>query len=417
MSHLYLSSCSRSRFARSAGHFAALCGCCFAGWVGPEYRAIWTSSNEIQRSEDDIQQSICNSPVSGYSKLYVLNDVPAFCATPPHRFRRCKSMSDLECRSTGDVSFVPEQPPEGLHLEFRYTSGGIMSKYDIWSAVLESMAAVALSPWNAQIIGALTIPVDSEVEIRFVSSVNPPRFQSKTILWSMVEVFDFYNTQKRYSNCFLTTYNGRGPAAQILGVASIKSTLSSNPGLQPNSSALSLSNQTSVELEVPTLGLSPSAQASANQSRLSHTNPPIFRSDSQTMTGLQAGTLHLFLEYLNPGALISDKGFVTLMMNIIVFAAQHDPKNAPCGLVRSYNSAENYTFAIGPTSDAARDKLPWTIAVSAVGYLPAEMMKHGRNGRWAELTARIKWNGAWVGKILIIKGDHRPASSSLCETL
>ena len=83
-------------------------------------------------------------------------------------------------------------------------------------------------------------------------------------------------------------------------------------------------------------------------------------------------------------------------------------------LVRAYNSLENYTFVVGPTSDAAQNKLPWRLAIVAMGYLPSEMMRHGREGRWAELTGRIKLDGAWVGKILILKGDYRTSSLPSC---
>lgn len=323
--------------------------------------------------------------------------------------------SDFRLRSTTNISFDPEQPPDGLFVNFQYTSGGIMSKYDVWSAITQSIASVALLLWNAQIAGSLTTPVTPAVEIRFVSSVNPPRYQSKTIIWTLVEAFDYYNAQRHYSNCFLRTHIGRGSAAQNLGVASIRSTLSSLPGLRTNSSALSLANETSFELNSSTLALGTSTPASSNQSLLSQTNPSISQPDSQKPSNLQANHLSLFLEYLNPAAPINDKGFLTLIINTLIFAAQHDPKDAPSGLIRAYNSLENYTFVVGPTSDAARDRLPWKLATTAIGYLPSEMMKHGREGRWAELQGRIKLDGNWVGKILILKGDHRILSAASCE--
>ena len=324
-------------------------------------------------------------------------------------------MPDFGLSSTTDVSFDPEQPPEDLFVDFRYTSGGIMSKYDIWSAITESIAGVALLRWNAQIVGSLTTPVTPDVEVRFVSSVNPPRYQSKTIIWTLVEAIDYYNAQRHYASCFLRTHVGRGAAAQNLGVARVKSTMPALPGLRTNSSVLSLANETSFELNSSTLALGSSAQGSFNRSLLSDTDASILQSASQGTSNLQAVYLSLFLEYLNPGATISDKGFVTLIINTLVFAAQHDHKDAPSGLVRAYNSFENYTFVVGPTSNAARNKLPWKLAITAMGFLPSEMMRHGREGRWAELQGRIKFDGAWIGKILILKGDHRVSSSDSCE--
>lgn len=324
-------------------------------------------------------------------------------------------MSDVGLRSTTGVSFDPERPPDGLFIDFQYTSGGFMSKHDVWSAIIESIAAVAQLVWNEHIVGALKPPVTSNVEIRFVSSVNPPRYQSKTIIWTLVQALDYYDKQRHYANCFLRTHIGRGPATQNLGVASIRSTLPTSPGLQTNSSVLSLANETSFELNSSTLALGTSTQASFNRSLISDTDSSILQSDSQRTSNLQAGHLSLFLEYLNPAVTISDRGFVALIINTLVFAAQHDPKDAPCGLVRAYNSFENYTFVVGPTSDAARNKLPWKLAIAAMGNLPSEMMRHGREGRWAELQGRIKFDGNWVGKIFILKGDHRVPSPASCE--
>ena len=308
-------------------------------------------------------------------------------------------MSDFGTSSATGVSFDPERPPQDLSVDFRYTKGGMMSKYDVWSAITESIAGVGQLVWNGQVVGSMKMSVSPNVEVRFVSSVEPPRYQTKTIMWTLVEAFDYYNSQQHYANCFLKTHIGRGPAAQTLGVASIKSTLSTLPVLQTNSSALTLANETSFEPSSSTLALSTSTQTSSNQSLLS--------------SSLHVDTdLSLYLEYLKPSAAINDKAFFGLIINVLVFAAQHDPKSAPCGTVQAYNSMENYTFIVGPTSGAARTNLPWSIAIAAIGFLPSEMMRH--EGRWAELTGRIKLGGTWVGKILILKGDHRVPSAASC---
>ncbi len=238
---------------------------------------------------------------------------------------------DFGHSSTTGVSFVPEQLPDGLFIDFQYTSGGIMSKYDVWRAITGSIANIALLNWNREIVGLLTTQVTPNVEVRFVSSVNPPRYQSKTIIWTLAEVFEHYNSQRQYSSYFLRTRVGRGPAMQNLGIASIRSTLSTPPSLQTDSSALSLANNTSLlELNSSTLALgTSSAQAQFNQSLVSLPESSISQSDSQRTSSLQAGEISLFLQYLKPAATISDKGFFTSIIDTLVFAAQHDPKDAP----------------------------------------------------------------------------------------
>ena len=267
-----------------------------------------------------------------------------------------------------------------------------MSKYDIWIAITRAITDAAIQPWNAMIVGTLQYPVISNVRITFVSSVKPPRYQSKTIIWTLAEVFNFVNQERYYSNSFLKTFTGTGAAARNLGVASIKSTITSDSKAPTNSSVLGLSNVTALDLD-------PSDQIS----------------DSNISTS-QANTrrLTIVLDYLENGATFSDKGFFNLIITLLTFGAQHDPKMAPSGLYSAYNQDDNYTITIEPTSYAARWNLPWAFALPALGYLPSEMLKHGPGGRWAELEGRVKLDGAYIGKIHILKGRNDPQQAELC---
>ena len=155
---------------------------------------------------------------------------------------------ELASRSTRDISFTPEEAPDNLRIDFRYTPGGVMTKYDVWAAITRTIAKTALAVWNREVVGSVTFAVVSDVEIRFISSVNPPRYQSKTIIWTLAEAFDFYNQQRHYSNCFLTTRFETSSGVLNLGVASIKSTLSNGSGLQKNSSVVPSADEPSLEL-------------------------------------------------------------------------------------------------------------------------------------------------------------------------
>ena len=283
-----------------------------------------------------------------------------------------------------------------------------MAKYDLWNTITHTLAKAALMAWNGYIIGSIEFPVTSNVAIRIVSSVNPPRYQTKHVIWSLAEALDFYIEQRHYSNCFFTTQIGSGLTAQKLGVGSIKSTLSTMPGLQSNLSVLSLLNKTSTSI-VETLN--------SNQSIGSDTDTLFSKISSQSLTNIQANTGHLSLtlNYIVNGQAISDKAFYRIIVDILVYAAQQERKQEPCELISSYNAAENYTFQIGPTSEASRDKLPWNLAIPTLGHLPTAMLRHSPEGRWGELSGRIKLDGAYIGKLQIIKGDRREPVQGSCE--
>ena len=319
-----------------------------------------------------------------------------------------RTISDTVYSSTKRVSVLSEQPPEGLAVEFQYIRGGMMTKHDLWNTILRSISKAALLPWNGQILTSIEFAVTSNVAIRFISSVNPPRYQYKFVIWTLAEAFDFYNDQRHYSNCFFTTEIGKGPTALRLGVGSIKSTLMTMPGSQSNSSALGLMNDT------PMLAFD---DTPFNQSLDADTNISFSNSSMKSPSSVQTNTrgLSFALNYVVNGESISDRGLYEMILNLLVFAAQQEPKSNPSGLIRAYNSRENYTFAIGPTSDAARDNLPWKFMIPALGFLPGEMLTHGPGGRWAELSGRIKLDGAFIGKLRIVKGQARGPILGSCD--
>ena len=197
------------------------------------------NSKEKSSSDNIVQQAACGVSVSGFSNSYVQTCATSFVTT---------RMIELAFRSNRDVSFVPEEPPDNLLIELRYTRGGVMTKHDVWAAITRTMAKTALSIWNAELVGSAIFPVVSDVEIRFISSVNLPRYQSKTIIWSLAEAFDFYNEQRLYSDCIITTKFRTRMGLYYLGVGSIKSALSNRSGLQKNSSGVRSADHQSLDL-------------------------------------------------------------------------------------------------------------------------------------------------------------------------
>ena len=151
---------------------------------------------------------------------------------------------------------------------------------------------------------------------------------------------------------------------------------------------------------------------------VSHTHRSISLANKEDFKSLQASNraLSLTLSYLEQGETFSDKGFVQVVINLLLFAAQLDPKDEPSATLRAYNAPEDYTITIGPTSDAARDRLPWKLLIPALGYLPSEMLAQRQGGRWAELSGTIKLDGAYIGRVQIAKGKWKQPTPGSCGT-
>ena len=151
---------------------------------------------------------------------------------------------------------------------------------------------------------------------------------------------------------------------------------------------------------------------------VSSTYHSISLTDEGNLTSLQATArgLSLALSYLEQGVTFSDKGFFQVVINLLGFAAQLDPKDEPSATLRAYNAPEDYTLFIGPTSAAASDRLPWSLLIPALGYLPSEMLAQRPGGRWAELSGIIKFDGAYIGRVRILKGGYTQSTPDSCGT-
>lgn len=136
------------------------------------------------------------------------------------------------------------------------------------------------------------------------------------------------------------------------------------------------------------------------------------------LTSLQASNrgLSLALNYVERGATVSDKGFVQVVVNLLLFTAQLDPKHEPSVTIRGYNSHEDYTLTIGPTSPAAADRLPWGLLIPALGFLPSAMMEERPGNPWAELSGTIKLDGSVIGRIRIARGQDPQSTPGSCGT-
>ena len=258
------------------------------------------------------------------------------------------------------------------------------------------MGRTAMNRWNFELQGRLAFAAVNHVQIDIISSVNAPRLQIKSILWTLTRAFYYYNDQGLYTSANLKARVGEGADVRYLGFTRFKTIQPTMTDSETNSSTPPLWNDTSLGI------ISPS-----NRSLLPETASPIVLSNGQTDTYPHANGLDIGLNYLEGGASFHAASFYESIMSLLLFAAQADNKSAPCGYVADYNTGDDYTLAISPTSAASQDRLPWQFAIQVFATLPGVMLEQQRGGRWAEFQGRVRVDGQWVGRIRLAKGDVR----------
>ena len=246
-----------------------------------------------------------------------------------------------------------------------------MSKFDIWFSIIAAIGWTALEEWDKEVSGQITYPEHSNVETTVISSVNPPRYQAKSIIWTLLYAFSIYNDRQQYTSMLLTTKQNDGQASHTLGLIRLKSLLRLGSSAVGNSSNPASSTD-AVEVD-----------------------------DLKNHEGFV-----LDLTYPSSGRTFGAKGFCSSIIEILIFAATHDPKTEASGSVSTYNRDEDYTISVKPTSPAASDNLPWRTLIEIVASLPSAMYRTQHRGVWAELDGRARLNGAYIAKISVQTGDH-----------
>ena len=258
------------------------------------------------------------------------------------------------------------------------------------------MGRTAMNRWNSELQGRLAFAAVNHVQIDIISSVNAPRLQIKSILWTLTRAFYYYNDQGLYTSANLKARVGEGADVRYLGFTRFKTIQPTVTDSETNSSTPPLWNDTSLGI------ISPS-----NRSLLPETTSSIVLSNGQTDTYPHANGLEIGLNYLEGGASFHAASIYESTMSLLLFAAQADNKSAPCGYVADYNTRDDYTLAISPTSAASQDRLPWQFAIQVFATLPGVMLEQQRGGRWAEFQGRVRVDGQWVGRIRLANGDVR----------
>ena len=291
-----------------------------------------------------------------------------------------------------------------------------MSKFDVWFSIVASIGWTAFEKWDTEVVGQVTYPEHWNIETTLISSVNPPRYQAKSIIWTLLYAFSIYNDRQQYTSMLLTTTQSHGPASHTLGLIRLKSLLTLGSSAVGNSS--NPASSTDIPLGVhsaPSLDLNGSSQSqvstSLDRAMISSASP----TDAVEVDDLKNNEgFVLDLTYPSRGRTFGAKGFCTSIIEMLVFAATHDSKTEASGPVSTYNRDENYTISVKPTSPAASDNLPWAKLIEIVANLPSAMYRTQRHGVWAELDGRARVNGAYIAKISVQTGDHTDRGGIQC---
>lgn len=236
--------------------------------------------------------------------------------------------------------------------------------------------------------------------MKVVRSVNPPRFQTKSLVWTLQELFNEYNQRAQYASAnFVTRVDG-----VPLGYGSIRSTLHSGPDEERNVSSSATFDAAPAE-KIPSVDdISPWIKASSTKpspSATSH-NPAI---------PLGRRGLDIRLTYTPNGALFSDIAFFDSIIYFLVLAANRDPKTSPTRIARSYNVPGGFFVEVSSIDED--NQLEVGRIIEVLGRLPAIMYQERTGGRWAELRGVIKYDGVNIGRIRVEQGSlGTPASSN-----
>lgn len=237
------------------------------------------------------------------------------------------------------------------------------------------IAQLALCKWNDEVNSKITFR-----GINIIPSKNPPRYQTKSVIWSLFACFAHMNVEQHYNPINFVTFIG----TQALGVGRI-GIAGQSPGSETSSTS-------------PNTTMSESDFAPGGPFNESLMSPM-----------LNADDFHVDINYKAGGRVYIDTQIWVSAISVMIAAAEQPLKRAPSGPVASYNNNQDFTLSVMPTSVAATENLEWVNVILAMYQLPKAMLhaKHPQ-GRWAELDGLVRYRGAIIGKIAITKGHVDP---------
>lgn len=244
-----------------------------------------------------------------------------------------------------------------------------LTKTELGLNLLINMAIMAQYEWNEPVPTPVEFPVSHSIALNAVSSRMPPGYVTKTMMWTLREGFKLFHESGQYSSASLTTrLDGR-----LLGFTTIKSNLRNVPAVGAHSNLSSL---------IP------------------------FSSPRSSQLGRRG--LVIRLDYVPNGAIFTEAGFFWDIMQLLLWAANHDPKTEAPSVTSGYSNAEDYTIELAPMGIESVYELPFSRIIEILAKLPEAMyVQRQAVGKWpvAELRGQIKLDGVNIGRIRILKGQ------------
>ena len=251
------------------------------------------------------------------------------------------------------------------------------------------MAGVASQPWE-QTWKLLHVDPTAHIAMDFVSGSTGEQFRTKTLCWSLLNMFLTVLEKGNYAEfTFITKLK---PAT--IGVGKVY--FQAGEG-----TPLSTSNATSNPSVV-------SKDLLGSEDGLSPRPPPPSPSSPSSLfnTTRNSQGLELTIHWTANGRVFPDFSVYFVALSIILSAAQFDTA-ATAEPVSNYFPAKDISMAVIPSSAAGRDSWKWWMVVRSMVKLTEAMEKEGGvggGGKWAECTVRVRHDGYNVGKILLTKG-------------
>ena len=310
-------------------------------------------------------------------------------------------------------------PPQEFHVKLEYEEAGhAFGRFAYYTALLRDMAKVSVFDWNLE-IEAFQFEPQSNVRMIFASSAAPPRYQTKSILWTMVYIFHSFNLQGNWAEAsWMTEMKPEGRPSYALGVGQLELSVGSTDQIQDSytvGSNSSSSTKMSVERRSDPLssdltsrslsvsGISNStaniAPTTGNNNNDNNANNNSSNNDIQVRRGISVR-----LNYkLNARSYDAQQFYLSIVYGYLRAATQDSQSDAqPLAL---YNSNQDFTAVIGAAHMGSMSDFKWYMAYDALWKVALTMLNDRSGGYFAECEARIRNDGINVGRFALVHGQ------------
>ena len=228
------------------------------------------------------------------------------------------------------------------------------------------------------------------IALDFISGKDPPLYSVRTVLYTMVKLFDMQNQMNHFYEVNWVS-SITGATSHTFGVGKI-SFLASRE-LAFNQSELDTAGDSN-----------PDIQSVIAMNTTNAPSPIVASKPNKNLSPSNMNKLQVGVQYLPRGKDLSQQETYKIAIRIMVVAAAFDQKD-PARTIYRYDPDDDLTMSIAPFYEEARDDLKWNMVFDSLWMFPDFMQKYGK---FAELRGIIKLNGVTVGKMTLQKGHVPP---------